>query len=190
MSLNIFGMILDLDFPEEEYQVASSLKRLMLIWLNEMGSDGKGLLDYARICYRLQWTPELTRKVLMNLYGDNLITNYEDGSLYEITIPLDQLRRLDPQPAFEIPNGRNAGYVYVVESGGRFKIGISENPKTRIQALRTGSPYGIHEIALIKTTRYRELESELHTLFADRRMKGEWFALTPADVAYLKGLQS
>jgi hypothetical protein len=41
---------------------------------------------------------------------------------------------------------------------------------------------------MIQTSDMRELERMLHARFADKRVDGEWFILTPEDVEYIKGL--
>ncbi len=67
-------------------------------------------------------------------------------------------------------------YAIQAESG-PIKLGISVHPQSRLSQLQTAS----HEpLALIATTRGTEAdEAALHSLFAESRLRGEWFADSP-----------
>jgi hypothetical protein len=57
------------------------------------------------------------------------------------------------------------------------KIGCSLEPAARMKELQTGCP---HKVVLEATTPGgHEREKELHRFFADDRVQGEWFRLTP-----------
>jgi hypothetical protein len=76
----------------------------------------------------------------------------------------------------EIRDGRasvEASFVYFALSGRRVKIGISKNPRERLKSIRTGS-YSKVNIYYV-TPGGREKEKELHALFAQYRVNGEWF---------------
>ncbi len=72
--------------------------------------------------------------------------------------------------------------VYLMESEGRLKIGMSQDPKGRARTLSTGSG---QEVRLVAEHRYSSrgeasrAESELHERFADYRLLGEWFRDVP-----------
>jgi hypothetical protein len=80
-------------------------------------------------------------------------------------------------------------YIYVIEAGdlGLFKIGRANDIKGRLPSYRTECPVPCHAIlvASVPGTRVGQIEAALHKRFSERRRKGEWFALTPADVASL-----
>ena len=82
------------------------------------------------------------------------------------------------------------GYVYLINeiNGPHYKIGRSVNPEDRTKTFGIKLPYKIEYEALIPTTDMHNLEAELHARFADKRVDGEWFALEPADVDYIKSL--
>ncbi len=88
----------------------------------------------------------------------------------------------EPERSYELGN-----CVYVVQPRGRagiFKIGVSRNLDKRISGMQTSIPEKLDVILQI-TGRddiwhgfYPEnLEKELHELFAEQRMEGEWFRL-------------
>lgn len=78
----------------------------------------------------------------------------------------------------------DGGCLYILQLGDTdiFKIGISIDVKRRMKELQRKSPL---EIKLIRAWRghdYEYAESSLHYLFKNRRIRGEWFRLTPHDL--------
>lgn len=57
------------------------------------------------------------------------------------------------------------------------KIGMtnSSNLNSRVNDYKTSSPYGIELIGFIQTPTPSQMESKLHGLLKDVRLKGEWF---------------
>lgn len=99
---------------------------------------------------------------------------------------MDGTRFSKPKP----PTPPEPGFVYLLQSPtGYFKIGRTRNPERRISTLDVKLPFEIEVIALIPCPDMRQLERDLHERYADKRAGGEWFALTPEDVAYIKGLE-
>jgi len=75
------------------------------------------------------------------------------------------------------------GYVYLIRAdNGLFKIGKTGNPKNRLKSLNTGSPCELRYVSIIKTDNMDDLEERLHYHFSNKRIRGEWFALTDEDV--------
>jgi hypothetical protein len=77
------------------------------------------------------------------------------------------------------------GWVYFARAGKSelVKIGYSTSPWTRLATLQTGSPHELHlEDAFAATP---DDEQRVHRVVAQRRVRGEWFTLTPAAVATL-----
>lgn len=84
---------------------------------------------------------------------------------------------------------RRDGYVYLIQAdNGVYKIGRSQNPKSRIKRLGITLPYEIGVIHLIKSNQYIKAEKQLHDRFASKRLKGEWFDLSDDDVTEIKGI--
>jgi len=80
-----------------------------------------------------------------------------------------------------------AGYVYLLQSPSEYyKIGFSATPEDRVKTFKNKLPFEVEYICLIPTDNMKKLEGELHDRFEDRRVDGEWFALTENDVAYIK----
>lgn len=86
-----------------------------------------------------------------------------------------------------------AAGVYVLRApDGLYKIGSSRNAAARLVTLQTGSPVPLGLILTIPTKQHlhNALERTLHHRLADKRVRGEWFALSPADVDGLRLLAS
>lgn len=89
------------------------------------------------------------------------------------------------------PTSRSSreGYVYLLQSPTTaFKIGYTKNPADRMRTFGIQLPFEVEYLCLIKTDDMISLESDLHNLYSEKRINGEWFALDPEDVEYIKGL--
>lgn len=73
--------------------------------------------------------------------------------------------------------------VYLLKCGDFYKIGFTSGRKAddRIRDMQVGNPYKLELAGLWHGTMYHE--SALHVVFAERRTRGEWFALTDEDVS-------
>lgn len=79
------------------------------------------------------------------------------------------------------------GYVYIVRSGSRYKIGYTAGSvQQRLSTLQIGSPGRIVLVCSIPSPDPKRLERDLQTLFQERHTRGEWYALTGKDVKVLK----
>lgn len=69
--------------------------------------------------------------------------------------------------------------VYVLESHGQFKIGVSQDVDTRLCAIRTGNPsvQAIYESDPLANA--YKVESMIHRHLAVYRTHGEWFSVSP-----------
>lgn len=85
------------------------------------------------------------------------------------------------------------GFVYVVYFGWEniYKIGLAKNVERRMGLIGTvEAPMPMKLEHVIATDDMFVVESSLHQYFADDRMGGEWFRLSPAELAMIKSIQA
>lgn len=82
------------------------------------------------------------------------------------------------------------GYVYIFGSieDGYYKIGASKIPESRLAYYGTRLPFEVEMIHLIAVDDKYTAEKQLHSKFADKRKKREWFLLSDDDLAFVKSL--
>lgn len=82
---------------------------------------------------------------------------------------------------------KRPGYVYLLKSSsGFYKIGRAQNPTNRLKTFTVKMPFEVEYEHLLKTNNPKDLEQFFHKRFADKRVNGEWFALTPSDIEFIK----
>lgn len=113
----------------------------------------------------------------------------EKKTVFELKQQLDAAER-DRRHLIESTN-LAPGWVYLIreKSEGHYKIGKSIEPLARVQKFMVKLPFKIEPICEIRCANHHRTESDLHTMFADKRIKGtEWFALNDDDVAFICAL--
>lgn len=76
-----------------------------------------------------------------------------------------------------------AGYVYLIRAEtGQYKIGMSTRIGKRIRFFEIKLPFEIELVHSISCEDCAWTERQLHERYADKRIKGEWFALNADDV--------
>jgi len=76
--------------------------------------------------------------------------------------------------------------VYLMKCADFYKIGISTNPKARAKDLQTSNPLKVELIATKYTRKASKYESQLHSTYSGKRVRGEWFRLSSKDLSDLK----
>lgn len=78
------------------------------------------------------------------------------------------------------------GYVYLLgdwEKEGCYKIGVTRGSvEKRIKKLQTGNSGEIYLVSKYETAHPFLMENMLHTWFQGKRIKNEWFELSPSEV--------
>lgn len=87
--------------------------------------------------------------------------------------------------------GRDSA-VYFIKAIGRnlVKIGYANDWKavhSRLNTLQTASPYDLEILTIVRGVE-RDFEQEMHGVFCDSRLRGEWFEYTPEMQEFLRSL--
>jgi len=81
---------------------------------------------------------------------------------------------------------KKKGCVYFFKHVGLspIKIGFStkDTPAKRFEQFKTYSPYGAEIVAFVNCENPKELETELHLTYAHKRLVGEWFDISEAEI--------
>ena len=81
-------------------------------------------------------------------------------------------------------------YVYLAWADtGHYKIGISNKPYKRIRHFKTKMPVDVLPVHFIATSQPRILETQLHRMYANQRVNGEWFVLEPEQVDFICSIE-
>ena len=72
--------------------------------------------------------------------------------------------------------------IYVIRCGRNYKIGVARDIYQRISQFMIGNPIEMEVLIFAKVADAMSTESELHGMYSDARVSGEWFNLKPEDV--------
>lgn len=86
----------------------------------------------------------------------------------------------------ELPAHQNYGHVYLLRAGEYYKIGQSSDLEKRVKSINVALPDKATLEHAISTDDPPGIEAYWHRRFADRRMNGEWFKLSKADILAFK----
>lgn len=154
-------------------RAVSKIKRLLVIWLlRQLGIDeghigvvvGDLTMQEKLLQMKLEHI-ERSAALLDEVYG-----KYEPAELG------------DSQP-------HPRAYVYFVadRTQNAVKIGYSASPQARLSNLQTSTPSKLELLAVIEGD--LQTERHLHKRFADYRLTGEWFSLTPELATFIAGIK-
>lgn len=68
----------------------------------------------------------------------------------------------------------NKKYFYIIQLGGKYKIGISRRLESRLNVYKS-YPFEYKEIFRIDCDNFMEIEKSIAIVFKEYRIKGEWY---------------
>lgn len=83
------------------------------------------------------------------------------------------------------------GHVYLLRAeNGLYKIGKAKVLDKRVETIGIQVPFEIEFVHSISCVDYHRAEKAIHDRFSRQRVKGEWFELTPEDVAWFTSFET
>lgn len=110
-----------------------------------------------------------------------------ESSSNDVLIKIQNLIPTRPQKS---EKRLHAGYIYVIEGMGIYKIGRTKSLQKRLITIANSLPFEIKVVHVIKTKDTVNAEKQLHAQYEDKRIRREWFALTDFDVEEIKQIKS
>lgn len=68
----------------------------------------------------------------------------------------------------------SGGYVYLLECGGKYKIGFSKNVSRRVKEL-DNRPFKVNLICKVYSEIAFKIEGTIHTILKNQKIDGEWY---------------
>ena len=83
----------------------------------------------------------------------------------------------------------NGGMVYVITDGEYHKVGMSTGDvNKRLKEIQSMNPLELKVLYQQHTSWAHDYEHLIHELFENKRVRGEWFILKPADIQTIKDI--
>lgn len=78
-------------------------------------------------------------------------------------------------------------YLYLMlAENGLVKIGIATHPQKRLGVINVASPIEVKLLDSFPDTSAFDSEQELHAMFKNKRVRGEWYSLAEEDIALIR----
>ncbi len=148
---------------------------------NDMFGDVIFPTDQGGLFRTSQESKEIKRKIdnFYNLLSDDDIEEY-NRKVADHEYPRKQIESAAEEEQWTRKPVK--GYVYLLHHDGLYKIGRAKNLSKRLMQISPRMPHEVTLIHFIEADDMIGMESRLHERYADKRMNGEWFALSAADV--------
>lgn len=157
---------------------------------NEVLTEDIFVNEFEFCCRRLMHELNVSYAVVVNTI--KIVTNnYKESTLiskYGTKLRTLVVSKKDyASAAMRISHNKNrssSSYLYLVESAGHVKIGITNDVNKRLSSIRTSTPFGV---SLIQSWDLGEemvykVEQHLHSLYSEYSVRLEWFKLSSAQI--------
>jgi hypothetical protein len=152
----------------------------------------------AEVRLRREADPSFPSRNVFARFGkkDELVTRVagycagrpEFAAVVEICLASSRVHAAAPEPEGDRETADGAsGFVYLIAGRrGEYKLGHSSVVERRLSELGTGSAVPLQVVHEIKTDDPLGIEAYWHRRLEGKRMRGEWFSLSAADVKAFK----
>lgn len=111
---------------------------------------------------------------------ENKPVEFSDGTK---TKSIEAMANRVTNGAHVVGTGETTSVLYLLKSGEYYKIGCTTVLPSRLGILQAGNPIEIEVVHYADLgTKALVKEKELHHAYASKRVRGEWFKLTPTEV--------
>lgn len=125
------------------------------------------------------WTREDFRREFQTTY--EIAKKYSDKDIPEWRLAFESLT------AYWNRDNAEGGFIYCLHDQlGHYKLGLTKHLNNRIKQLSTQPPFELSLEFSFKVLFARDYEASLHRRYAEKRLHGEWFDLTPDDLRDIK----
>jgi hypothetical protein len=169
-----------------EYARCSGFENGVLI--RHKGKPYTSIIEKVYVGTNIGPIPNST-EIIHKGYVDAISTNENwFGNKYHYTYLIENIELVDEEyivPKYvkkpEPPKPPKTTWIYLMkdEANGYYKIGHSKNAEARERTLQSEKPT---IVMLYKTHGNVNIEKELHKIYDEKRIRGEWFSLTEDEV--------
>lgn len=157
-------------------------------------TDGSAMVDWREVDLRLKPNPSGRthwRSKPFFGFAASVVDRYGLADLFAERFPdlegaTFSNAKSQPGVTRRLPSTATPGYVYLIRSPHGFKIGKTVNIKSRTRLFEVKLPFPISVEHYSWFEDYSTAERQLHATFHNKRLKGEWFDLSPSDIAHIK----
>jgi excisionase family DNA binding protein len=156
----------------EEYMETYPIKRAREVY------SIKEVADILRV------HPNTIRRWVQEKYIDAKQKSGKHGIIYITRQELEKhiKGRELPKPSLVLRDLEDVKCVYVIRFREFFKIGCTQNIRNRLAEISIGLPEEPEIFTIIQCDDHFKVEKQLHNAFANKRVRGEWFALDSSDL--------
>jgi hypothetical protein len=183
MSSRCFGRV------QDESRNRGTAYTLLIMLADCAQDDGTGYCpDMKHLAHAIRVSERQVPRVLQALEkSGELIWNNPPG-YFSIHVGAPPTRP-EPTRPWEVRKCK-PGYIYLIKSAHGHKIGKTNHVPTRVGAFTLQLPFPTKLIHSMPTNDMMWAEAYLHQTFAHCRINGEWFDLSPDEVAWICDIES
>ncbi len=170
-----------------EYLLNAALDRSLCLFLPPIASlNYIEHMDAIALADQGGFLPEHDEWIKIREYIDSFYRQITPEALAAHNFSCEPEQRRRETPTVPPSRRRVSGFVYMITNGSLVKVGMSQQPLTRLRDLQHASTIPLTLLHCVRSLDVREVEAFLHVRFDEHRVQGEWFNLTTDHVEWFK----